>query len=47
MALFALVAMFFTGLGPVVMCWVEDRPDLGWRWIQWIEMSQSIQVISQ
>lgn len=41
MALFALMAMFFTGLGPVMMSWVEIRPDLGWRWIQWIEMSMS------
>lgn len=39
MAIFALMAMFWTGLGPMLMCWVEARPDLGWRWIQWIEMS--------
>lgn len=33
MALFALMAMFFTGLGPVMMSWVEVRPDLGWRYV--------------
>ena len=46
MALFALMAMFFTGLGPVMMSWVEIRPDLGWRWIQWIEMSMSDHLIT-
>ena len=31
MALFAFMAMFWTGIGPVMMSWVEVRPDLGWR----------------
>lgn len=39
MAVFAFFAMLGTGLGPVMMAWVEANPRLEWRWIQWIELS--------
>lgn len=26
------------GMAPIAMSWVEARSDLGWRWIQWIQV---------
>lgn len=37
MSLFALAAIFGTGLGPVWAGWVEENASLGWRWIEWIQ----------
>ena len=37
MAAFGAVAIGSTGLGPVIMAWVEANPKLEWRWIQWIQ----------
>jgi hypothetical protein len=41
MTVFAFCAMFGTGIGPVIMSWVEANPKLQWRWIQWIQLSAS------
>jgi hypothetical protein len=41
MAAFGAVAIGSTGLGAVVMAWVEANPRLEWRWIQWIQYSTS------
>ena len=41
MALFAFMAMLGTGLGPAIFSWVEANPRLQWRWIQWIQLSES------
>ncbi|RSH92160.1 hypothetical protein EHS25_008575 [Saitozyma podzolica] len=38
MTVFAFCAMFGTGIGPVIMSWVEANPKLQWRWIQWIQL---------
>jgi len=38
MALFVVVAIGGTGLGPAYAGWIELNPHLGWRWIQWIQM---------
>jgi len=40
MAAFGAVAIGATGLGPVVMAWVEANTKLEWRWIQWIQYSE-------
>ena len=37
MALFATAAIFGTGVGPVWAGWVEQNPNLGWRWIQYLQ----------
>ncbi|SJX65825.1 related to multidrug resistant protein [Sporisorium reilianum f. sp. reilianum] len=37
MALFAMGAIFGTGIGPVWAGWVEQRQSLAWRWIQYIQ----------
>ena len=36
MAIFSLAAIGGTGLGPIISGWIEMN--LGWRWIQWIQM---------
>jgi MFS family permease len=38
MAIYSLVGIGGTGLGPAVAGWVEMNPHLQWRWIQWIHM---------
>ncbi|KAG6901284.1 hypothetical protein C0995_014252 [Termitomyces sp. Mi166 len=38
MNIFVLVAIGFTGLGPVYAGWVAMDPRLGWRWCQWIQL---------
>jgi len=40
MAAFGAVAIGATGLGAVVMSWVEANTKLEWRWIQWIQYSK-------
>ncbi|KAF8621893.1 hypothetical protein AX15_007445 [Amanita polypyramis BW_CC] len=37
MAIFTLVAVGGSGVGPIIGGWIEMR--LGWRWIQWIQMA--------
>lgn len=37
MGLFALGAIFGTGIGPVWAGFVEANPSLEWRWIQYIQ----------
>jgi hypothetical protein len=34
----SLLILVFTGIAPMAMSWVEARPDLEWRWIQWIQI---------
>lgn len=41
MALFATAAIAGTGFGPVWAGWVAQRPDLSWRWIQYIQLISS------
>jgi len=38
MAIYSLVGIGGTGLGPVAAGWIEMNPRLQWRWIQWIHM---------
>ncbi|KAF5355343.1 hypothetical protein D9758_006075 [Tetrapyrgos nigripes] len=38
MCIFAVVALGFTGVGPMFAGWVEMNSNLQWRWIQWIQM---------
>ncbi|KIJ65186.1 hypothetical protein HYDPIDRAFT_175204 [Hydnomerulius pinastri MD-312] len=38
MALFAIAAVGSTGLGPLLAGWIEENPNLHWRWIQWISI---------
>ncbi|KAJ9105073.1 hypothetical protein QFC19_003705 [Naganishia cerealis] len=38
MSLFTFACFFGNSIAPIAMSWVEARPDLGWRWIQWIQV---------
>ncbi|KAJ9107641.1 hypothetical protein QFC21_001101 [Naganishia friedmannii] len=38
MSLLTLVCFLGNSVAPIAMSWVEARPDLGWRWIQWIQV---------
>lgn len=31
------LSVFGTGFGPVFAGWVENNPELEWRWINWIQ----------
>ena len=36
MAVFSLMAIGGTGLGPVVSGWIELRTNVGYKWIAWV-----------
>ncbi|KAG2144597.1 major facilitator superfamily domain-containing protein [Suillus clintonianus] len=36
MSLYALAVIASSGLGPMIAGWIEAKPSLEWRWIQWI-----------
>ena len=36
MAVFSLMAIGGTGLGPVVSGWIELRTSVGYKWIAWV-----------
>lgn len=38
MSLFSISALGATGLGAVAAGWIEENPDLQWRWIQWVSL---------
>ncbi|CAO1637396.1 unnamed protein product [Parajaminaea phylloscopi] len=38
MAMFATAAIAGTGFGPMWAGWVVQRPSLGWRWVQYIQL---------
>lgn len=38
MSIFAVMAVGGSGFGPVMAGWIEMNKNLGWRWIQWIEL---------
>ncbi|XP_006455051.1 hypothetical protein AGABI2DRAFT_145318 [Agaricus bisporus var. bisporus H97] len=41
MSIFALAATFSLGLGPIIGGWIEMNPSLGWKWINWVQMTWS------
>ena len=40
MSAFAFAAFLGVGLGPVTMSFVVAAPNLGWRWVWWIQLSE-------
>ncbi|KXN87633.1 Polyamine transporter 4 [Leucoagaricus sp. SymC.cos] len=38
MAVFSLCAVFSMGVAGVAAGWIEENPNLGWKWIQWIQL---------
>ncbi|TFY78557.1 hypothetical protein EWM64_g5454 [Hericium alpestre] len=38
MAIFSLVALGGTAVGPIAAGWIDMNPHMGWRWIQWIHV---------
>jgi hypothetical protein len=38
MALFTLIAIGGTGMGPVYAGWIAMDPKLEWKWVQWVHM---------
>lgn len=39
MSVFALAAIFSLGVGPLFAGWIEMDPNLGWKWINWVQMT--------
>ena len=40
MALFTLIALGATGIGPAYAGWIEMNPKLEWKWVEWVHMMQ-------
>ncbi|KAF5362093.1 hypothetical protein D9756_002704 [Leucocoprinus leucothites] len=39
MAIFSFTSIFNLGMGAIMAGWIEMNPKLGWRWIQWVQMT--------
>ncbi|KAG6847653.1 hypothetical protein H0H93_006779 [Arthromyces matolae] len=38
MAIFSVIGVGLTGIGPLYGGWIAMNPRLGWRWCQWIQL---------